>query len=285
MGDRPVRQYYDGVVLDVEDVGDPREPWVRHRRRLLEQLGTLDDEQWHATTRCTEWDARGAVSHLVTVDQFWVLTLGNARDRQAPTTFLREFDPSTATEALVGPLLELSPAELLERFSASTDALVDLVGAFDADDWASLGESPFGHIPARYLVGHAFWDSWLHERDVFVPLGLAPPVERDELLHVAWFSLLVTGFQGGLLDDAEAVGPGPAAAIDVALRFDELPDDPFHLRVDDGVHLHRPNGVTPVTAGSAVALVETVTGRRPMTAVAALPADVVEQIERAVKIL
>jgi uncharacterized protein (TIGR03083 family) len=285
MARRPLRQYYDGVTIE-EDLGAAVEPWVRHRRRFVDRLAELSDDRWRATTRCTEWDARGLVSHLVTVDGFFVLQLGNARAGAPPTTFLREgFDPSTATDDLVGPLLELSNDVLLERFAAGTDAFVETVERFDDSGWAGTGESPFGHIPARYLLAHSFWDSWLHERDLFVPLGLAPPLERDELRQVAGFSLLFTGLQGGLLDDESPVGPGPEAPIDVGLRFTDLPDDPMHLRIDTGVHLRLGADVTGVTGCAAVDLVESVTGRQPPESVGALPADLRSQLARAVKIL
>ena len=46
MGQRPLRQYYDGVTIVVDDDLPLVEPWLRHRRRLLASLHALSDEQW-----------------------------------------------------------------------------------------------------------------------------------------------------------------------------------------------------------------------------------------------
>ena len=88
----------------------------------------------------------------------------------------------------------------------------------------------------------------------------------------------MAGLQGGLVDDPDAVGPGPDAPIDACLAFSDLPDAPLHLSVGtlgDGIAVTRcaPDH-TPVAAGRAVDLVEGLTGRQdPVTATAALPAD------------
>jgi hypothetical protein len=42
-------------------------------------------------------------------------------------------------------------------------------------------------------VTHILFDSWLHERDVFLPLGTQPPLEDDELLTVLTYALLMVG--------------------------------------------------------------------------------------------
>jgi uncharacterized protein (TIGR03083 family) len=285
MRTRPLRQYYEGVTI-VDELGDVGTPWLQHRRRLSKSLAALTDDQWTTTTRCTEWDARGVVGHLVTVDQYWVFALGNARAGQPPTRVLEHFNPSTSTNDMVGPLMELSNAELLERFDAGTEVFVAAIEAFTPGDWASIGESPLGHIPARYLFGHAFWDSWLHERDVFVPLGLGPPAEADEVRTTTSFALLFAGLQGGLLGDAAPVGPGPDEAIDLVLRFDEFPAEPLHLRIDTGVSVTvARDDTTALDAGSAVELVEVFTGRQLPDALDRLPAALAAQLARANQVL
>jgi uncharacterized protein (TIGR03083 family) len=285
MGTRPLRQYYDGVSISVDGDLPLVEPWVRHRRRLAAGVTALSDEQWTAPTRCTEWDARGVVSHLVTVDGFWTSSLRSALARGEPTTFIRGFDPSTGTDAFVAPMLELPTDAILEAFLASTGALVAAVEAFDdADDWSSPGEAPFGHLPARFLLAHAYWDSWLHERDILQPLGVAGPVDPDDLLVATWYTLVVGALQGGLVGDPAPVGPGPERPIDVTLRFADLPDDPLHVEIDGGVSIRR----TASTGGPAFAaldVVEEVTGRARGGAVAALPAELAAQLGRAAQIL
>jgi uncharacterized protein (TIGR03083 family) len=284
MGTRPLRQYYDDVDI-VDELGAFDAAWGRHRQRFLDTLAGLTENQWTGATRCTEWDVRGVVSHLVTVDGFWVFTLGNARAKEPPTKLLVDFDPTVSTNDMVGPLMALPPAELLETFTASTASLAAAVDEFGAGDWSSPGESPLGHLPARYLFGHAFWDSWLHERDAFVPIDAAPPADPDEVRTVTSFALLFAGLQGGLLEDADAVGPGPERAIDVVLRFDEFPDEPLRVRIDTGVGVTQGDPAAALDAGSAIDLVEAFTGRYPLDGVQGIPEDLVSQLSRASQVL
>ena len=215
MGTRPLRQYYEPVTVELDaELRAPVEPWVRHRRRLVDALGALDDAQWKETTRCTAWDARGVIGHLVVVDQFWMTTMGAAQRGDAPTRFIEGFDPSSGTDALVAPLLDQPPAAVLEQLATGTDAFVALVESIDGDQWDALGEAPFGHMPAHLLLAHAYWDSWLHERDILEPLGLAGPVDGDDLRNATVYTFVVGGLQGGLLGDATPNGPGPDAPVD-----------------------------------------------------------------------
>ena len=109
------------------------------------------------------------------------------------------------------------------------------------------------------------WDSWLHERDIFVPMDSAPTPPADELLAVTWFSLCFTGLQGGLLGDQNPVGPGPDAAIDYTLAFEDLPNTALRVRIDEGIEIsRRRSDVDAIPVGSAVAFVDAFGGREPL---------------------
>jgi uncharacterized protein (TIGR03083 family) len=262
VGTRVLRQHYEGVAVDVApELGDTIEPWLRHRHRFRDALVALPEAEWQADTRCTEWNVSDVVAHIVTADQFWIMTLTSARAGAPATTFLRGFDPSSSLEPVIAPLRTLPPADVLAQFVANTETFMALVDQFGAADWEGIGESPFGHIPARFIFTHAFWDSWLHERDIFKALGDEPPVETDELLAATWFSFFVAGIQGGLLADSDPVGPGLEHPVDVTLRFDDLPSVPLPLAFADDVRIDV--GTGGIGAGRAVDLVEGFAGRCP----------------------
>lgn len=285
MGVRPLRQYYEPVTVDLDPaLRASVEPWVRHRRRLVDALAALDDEQWKAPTRCTAWDARGVVGHLVVVDQFWMTTMGAAQRGDEPTTFIRGFDPSSGTDALVAPLVELPPSAVLEQLAAGTDSFVALVESIAGEQWDALGEAPFGHMPAHLLLAHAHWDSWLHERDILEPLGLAGQVVEDDLRNATVYTFVVGGLQGGLLGDPAPTGPGLDAPLDETVGFTDLPLA-LHVRYDDGVHLAAVDAASATSAGDALTLVESLAGRGPARPAGVLPPDLDAQLTRAVQIL
>jgi uncharacterized protein (TIGR03083 family) len=285
VGTRPLRQYYEPVTVEIDDtLRATVEPWVRHRRRLVDALGALDDAQWKETTRCTAWDARGVIGHLIVVDQFWMTTMGAAQRGDEPTRFIQGFDPSSGTDALVAPLLDQPPSAVLEQLATGTDAFVALVESMDGDEWDALGEAPFGHMPAHLLLAHAYWDSWLHERDILEPLGVAGPVVPDDLRNATVYTLVVGGLQGGLLGDTAPTGPGPDAPVDATVSFADLPLA-VHVRYDDGLHLTAVDPGSADASVDALTLVEDLAGRGPARPVGALPADLDAQLTRGAQIL
>ena len=73
---------------------------------------------------------------------------------------------------------------MLDEFVSTSDALLDIVTDLTDEEWSTIAESPAGHVPIRLVVQHALWDCWVHERDIAVPLGIAPAAEvgRVELV-------------------------------------------------------------------------------------------------------
>jgi uncharacterized protein (TIGR03083 family) len=166
------------IVLDGRPA-DIATPAIRQRRRLLETLRSLDDDEWAHPSRCDGWTSRDVIVHLDTTNSFWAFAIG-AGVRGQPTRVLSTFDPVTSPAALVAAS-ELSASEVLDRFGESTESLITLLESLDEDGWSALAEAPPGHISVSALVHHALWDSWVHERDVLLPLGIAPDEEADEV--------------------------------------------------------------------------------------------------------
>ncbi len=292
MGTRPVRQYYcadDGSPVPVEidpALRDARGAWRTHRERLSAMATEFGPENWQAPTRCEGWSAREVIAHLVVVDGFWVLTMGNGLAGNEPSRFLAGFDPSSSTDALTADAAGVDDAALAERFVAGTDALSNVVATLDGARWSNRAESPLGHLPMTMMVGHTFWDSWLHERDILEPVGRAPVVARDELRAVTWFSLAFAGLQGGMPADPAPVGPGPDGPIDITIQFDELVDTPLRLQLDRGLRVSIGEAGTAVPGGSALAFVEGMTGRVPVeSTLAGLPEPLRSQVARARSVL
>lgn len=286
MSPRPLRQFYGhdrSFVID--GLGPAVEPFRRHRARFLDALRSLSEHEWTATTRCDAWDAKDVAHHLASADGFWAMAL-QGRHNPEPTTFLRGFDPTASPEAIIAPRRDEPASTALEALKKSTAQLADALAGVGDDEWSWASESPFGHVPVRIIAAHSLWDSWLHERDVMIPLGGQPCVEEDELLTAAAFTLFLGGAQGGVLDDGEPVGDGPDEPLEVRLGFDELANRTVGLRVDRDVRVDVLGAGGGSDAGSAIEFVEAISGRRPTKPVLdRLPADVAAQLARARQVL
>lgn len=288
MASRPVRQFY-GEQAPIQVSGsadDVVEPWRRHRERFVTVLAGLDQDDWYATTRCDDWDVRQVLNHLATADAFWMASLNGAATGE-PTTFLDGFDPGSTPNQVIASLEEDPPDVVLDRFEEATAAFIATAESLDTEHWSETAESPLGHVTARLALAHAHWDSWLHERDILLPLGEVPEEHLDEILIAAWYSLAAAGLQGGLVDDWGPALDGPSEPIEATLRFDDLPGTSLSLRVTDhvDVRIDDPDDSGRATdAGRAVEFVDAFTGRRTIED-SPVAADLREHITRAGQIL
>ncbi|MGD0391189.1 MAG: maleylpyruvate isomerase N-terminal domain-containing protein [Acidimicrobiales bacterium] len=245
---------YGGKSLLTFDVpvDDPSVPTLRQRRRLASFLAGLDDHQWSTPSRCREWAVRDVIAHLVTTNRFWTYSISSGLAGE-PTRFLTGFDPVSTPASMVAAMSEQSPAELLVQFDESNQALADAIGDLDADSWTAVAEAPPGHLPVPAVVLHALWDSWVHERDIVLPLGVDLVLEQDEVTACLLY--------------AAAVGPiflaaqGSTRTGTLAVEATDVP----HFVVDVGPEVHVRTGPAPVgttvLAGSAVDLIEALSYR------------------------
>lgn len=173
---------YEGPPI-ISIAGTPDDqlgPLVRQRRRLEAMIGDLSLDDWRLASRCDGWTVQDVVAHIVGVNAFWRASVlaGLAGE---PTQVLAWFDPKKTPALMVAQMRELTSEEVLDQLLASNDAFLDVMGELDDDGWAMLAEAPPGHLPIRLVSQHALWDSWVHERDIALPLGLSPPTEPDEV--------------------------------------------------------------------------------------------------------
>lgn len=260
------------IVLE----GDPAAiatPAIRQRQRLVDVLAGFDDQQWQHPSRCDGWTNRDVIVHLGSTNTFWSYSIGAGLAGE-PTRFLATFDPVATPAQLVAADADRSPGEVLEAFATSTAALVDRWAALDAQGWQATAEAPPGHLSVSAVAHHALWDSWVHERDILEPLGLAQVIEADEV--------------AASLRYAAALAPGFAISLDRAetgtLRVEGEPDVRIEVAITPRSATVRDLGPTEaagaadlVLTGDAVELLETLSLRRGQPAAA--PDDVAWMVQ------
>lgn len=249
---------YDGPSLLRIDVpiGDPGALVVRQRRRLASILGGLDEAQWATASRCESWSVKDVVAHLVSTNEFWAGSIRSALDGE-PTRVLATFDPVATPAALVDAFRHQGPAEVLDAFVETGRALAATVAGLDGEAWKLPGEAPLGHVPLYAVALHALWDSWIHERDILLPLGLTPVEEPDEIGACLLYSAALSP---ALVATSGSIRTGAVAAEAIA------PDVRFTVEVGPSVVVH--DGAVPPGAlhlvGPAVDLVEGLSTRGPL---------------------
>jgi uncharacterized protein (TIGR03083 family) len=251
---------YDGPPI-VSIAGSPDDqlaPLLRQRRRLEATLVDLDEDEWHAATRCDDWTVQDVVAHLIGVNAFWQMSVLSGL-AGTPTRVLVDFDPAATPAMMVGPMRALAPAEILDQFVSSNDGFLGAIAELDAEGWETLAETPPGHVPIRLLAHHALWDSWVHERDIELPRGVTPPIEPDEVLSSLRYA--------AALSPAIAVNSGNAIAGVFRVEATD-PELSFAVQVGQSVAVRDGSAPSdaPCLRGGAVELVEALSIRAPLPA-------------------
>lgn len=249
---------YDGPpIISIDGPpDDQRAPVTRQRRRMEAMLADLSDGDWRSASRCDGWTVQDVVAHLVGVNAFWTSSV-SAGLAGTPTRILAAFDPAKTPPLMVDSMRAQAPAETFEQYVVSNDAFLAAIAELDEHEWSLLGESPAGHVPMRLLAHHALWDSWVHERDVALPLGSTPGVERDEVLSCLRYA--------AALSPALAIASGSTFAGVFAVDAGD-PDVCLTLEVGESVAVREGPGPgdAPCLRGEAVALVEALSIRGPL---------------------
>ena len=231
-------------------------PTVRQRRRLVDVVASLSADEWAGHSRCDGWSARDVIVHLDSTNSFWSYSISMGL-RGEPTRLLADFDPVASPAQLVASSGDVSSDKVLERFAASTEALATLIESLDVADWSALAEAPPGHLSVSAVAHHALWDSWVHERDILVPLGVEPVAESDELAACLRYA--------AALGPAFAVSRGPAVHGVMSIVASE-PDLAVVVEVGERVDVRTGTTNDPDLAlsGPAVDLVDALSIRRAL---------------------
>lgn len=242
------------ITLD----GSPAEiagPAIRQRRRLAAAVASFTDGQWAHASRCEGWSSRAVIAHLDSTNTFWAYSIA-AGLRGEPTRFLATFDPVASPAQLVAATDGDSTSDVLDRFMASSESLVELLASLDDADWSVLAEAPPGHLSVSAVAHHALWDSWVHERDILLPMGVSPDEEADEI--------------AASLRYVAALGPALAlnrGTVDRGVLTVDVtgPDVSIVVEIDEHVVVRAGRAETDLRlTGDAVELLEALSIRRPL---------------------
>jgi uncharacterized protein (TIGR03083 family) len=228
---------------------------TRQRDRLAATLADLDADQWATPSRCEGWSVQDVIIHLASTNGFWAHSINQGLAGE-PTRYLLGFDPVVSPAQLVAAAQGTEPNDTLTQFQQGNQALADALSS--VDDWDVLAEAPPGHIAIGLVAIHALWDSWVHERDVVIPLGLDPVIDDAELEACLLYA--------GALGPSFQASTGSTRCGVIAL---ETTSPDVHAVIEAGpvVRIHRgapPSGAIVLT-GDSVEVLEQLSFRAPFT--------------------
>lgn len=232
----------------------------RQRERFVGRLAGFDAQAWRQPTRCHLWDVGDVVAHILDTNRWILDALAAAGDPSRRSPF-DDFDNRVTPHEQVLAGRGRNPSELLEGLLRGTEDVAEALAAATADpDFPLVRFTAARYRPAIFGL-HLFWDSWLHERDVFVPLGPEGDQPDEELAAMAVYAMVFAGVVMGPVD--------PPIIVDALLR--DRVDRSFRLALgstvrvspgseDSGPPDHRIQGPT-------VAAIDALFGRGPLSGV------------------
>ena len=151
-------------------------------------VGDLPEAQWRAPTPSPGWAVADQVAHLTFFDGTAVTAMTEPERFASETADLIAGlgEDADMDELTIGPTRTLPPAELLARWRANRDRLLDAAGRLDDGDrvpWygPSMGAKSF--LTARLM------ETWAHGQDVVDAVGAHRP-PSDRLRHIAQLGVI-----------------------------------------------------------------------------------------------
>jgi len=160
--------------------------FAAQRRRLCDDLRSLSPEQWSAPSRCPGWSVQDTVRHLGDVTGAVAAGPG---DRMFDVT--AGFDPRTTPRQWLAASAGESPADTLDRLATTTEKALAVARDRLARDDRFDVVLPYGPMDWTVQALHVLWDSWLHERDIFLPLGVDRPADPEATSYATAYGLLI----------------------------------------------------------------------------------------------
>ena len=235
--------------------------YARHRRRFAASAGTLTAGDLAAPSRCSEWTVADVLRHGGDADD-WMRTIW------AGEVPFAAFDPRVTPHESVLQGRSCSDAEARDRYIDSAEQMASDVEGSGPERWGLPSLSPVGRVPWWFSLLHVLYDSWVHERDVLLPLGRDVPVEADEVDAVLAYSLALVPIVSRVTGNA---GPLDAVVCGFRVTAGEGP-----VTVAPAASERR-NGV-PVLTGDAPVVVDGLSGRGSLDGVLAGDPDVTHRL-------
>ena len=177
------------------DPGRLLEVFGTQRQRFVTVLRGFGPEDWAAPTRCADWSAHDVVRHLCDCNAVAAGTDDHALDLTAG------FDPRITPRGWPSVSADQSPGASFSRFLATTDELLALSRDRLAQRLRFDVCLPYGPMDWTILVLHAFWDSWLHERDVVLARGREHPTDADATFYATTYGVFIAAAVASMFGD------------------------------------------------------------------------------------
>ncbi len=209
------------------------------RERFVAVLRGFGADDWAAPTRCADWSAHDVVRHLCDVSTLLAAT--SPGDRRLDIT--AGFDPRVSPRRWAVVPADESRDATFRRFTTTTEQMLGQLRAWLAQDRRFDVHLPYGLMDWTVLALHAFWDSWLHERDVLLAQGREHPTDDDATFYATAYGLFTGRRQrpGAVVGVPRLITGSSADAVHrTARKYSNIPVQPPASQEPRSGHVGQP---------------------------------------------
>jgi len=178
-------------------------------------LAALADDQWQAQTPLPGWTVHDVTAHLIGTESMLQGAATPDADIDISTLKHVRNDVGVMNERWVRKLRGVSPADLLEKFRATTAQRREALSGMADADWNQITATPAGPDTYGRFMRVRDFDCWMHLHDIrdalAEPAANPGPASRLALDEVAASMGFVVGKLGGAPDGSrvaiELTGP------------------------------------------------------------------------------
>lgn len=242
---------------------------TRLRVRLLQRIDAIPQADAEMPTRCTEWRAVDLVNHLADTTEWGSDAIAAALAGRGSTDTFAGFHVVTTPKQLTDAAprdLDLARARLHKAMDANLRQVPGAVALVDR-----LTPTPLGPQPFSVAALHVLWDTWLHERDLFLAEDAAgaPPQHEDEVRLCALYTLRLLGLMQAVFQRERTIVVQLHGATGATLRLDSRAGETLVRVIDAG----EVDDTTPTLHGDAATVVDALTGRGDIATALEGPAE------------
>jgi uncharacterized protein (TIGR03083 family) len=212
------------VMLDV----------IRHERKKFYDL-IEDPANWNVQSRCTEWETRDIVGHMIDVTEGYLERWAIARQGGSGENYGLPAMADRANERAQA-FRSLPRGEAISRLQKSSDELLAILDAVGEDEWSNflVPHAYMGPLPTLFYFSFQIMDYGVHTWDIRYGLGdtLGVLEERTAGVLVPYMFVLMSA----TVDGPSAAGLSATYGIEVSGEW----GGKWRVDVADGAFTYAP---------------------------------------------
>ncbi len=132
-----------------------------------------DPANWNVQTRCTEWQVRDMVGHMIDVTEGYLTAWDKARKGEPPVNAVGTVVMADSLNKKVMGLRSLSREEAVSRLKADSDKMLSIFARLTPDEWNNflVGHYYMGPLPTLFYPVFHVMDYGVHTWDMHWGLG------------------------------------------------------------------------------------------------------------------